>query len=98
MNKQQGMANLLAATSLVLVTGMLGWLTGQSVSAETMRSQQQLFAAQALANSEALLETAMATLDMHYATLGSEADTAFWSRASASACPANKPPPVWECL
>jgi len=98
MNHQQGMATLLAATSLVLITVMLGWLTCQSVSAETTRSQQQLFAAQALATSEALLETAMAKLDSHYDTLGSEADAAFWLRASPNACPANKPAPVWQCL
>ena len=67
MNHQQGMATLLAATSLVLITGLLGWLTCQSVSAETTRSQQQLFAAQALATSEALLETALASLDSQYA-------------------------------
>lgn len=95
---QQGMASLLAATSLVLITGLLGWLTCQSVSAETTRSQQQLFAAQALATSEALLETALASLDSQYAALGVEADAAFWLRASPNACPATKPAPVWQCV
>jgi hypothetical protein len=98
MTSQHGMATLLAATSLVLISGMLGWLTCQSVSSEITRSQQQWFAAQALTTSEALIETAMAKLDLHYATLGPDADSLFWLRASPAACPATKSSPDWQCL
>ena len=95
---QNGMATLMATTSLLLLTSMSGWLSFKSVSAETTRSQQQMFAAQALATSEALLETAIASIDLHYASRGAAADLLLWNRASPLDCPANKPATQWQCM
>ncbi len=92
------MATLMATTTLILLTGLLGWLTLKAVSAETTRSQQQMFAAQALANSEALLETAIAYIDNHYMQNGAQADAQLWANASPQDCPANKAPAYWQCL
>jgi len=76
----------------------LGWLSFKAVSAETTRSQQQMFAPQALATSEALLETAIASIDMHYASRGAVVDLLLWHRASPLDCPANKPASQWQCM
>lgn len=95
---QNGMATLMTTTSLLLITSILGWLSFKAVSAETTRSQQQMFAAQALATSEALLETAIASIDMHYASRGAVVDLLLWHRASPLDCPANKPASQWQCM
>jgi type II secretory pathway component PulJ len=59
MNQHSGMANLWSAICLIFITSLLGWITLRSVMSETQRSQQQLFAAQALSSRESLLETAI---------------------------------------
>ena len=53
---QRGLVTLWASTVLLILTGLWGWLCLQAVNAEMLRSHQQMHAAQALANSEALLE------------------------------------------
>jgi hypothetical protein len=95
---QNGMATLMTTTSLLLLTSMSGWLSFKTVSAETTRSQQQMFAAQALATSEALLETAIASIDRHYASRGAGADLLLWHQASPLDCPGNKPSSQWQCM
>lgn len=110
---QRGMATLWASTVLLLLASLWGVLSLQSVNAESMRSHQQMHAAQALANSEALLETVLPFVERVYAAQGpqatqappsltaptiSEADWALWSAASASSCPSDKAPPQWQCM
>lgn len=95
--QQQGLATLWASTMLLLLTGLWGWLALQAVNAESTRGSQQMHAAQALANSEAILETAIAHLTQVYALNGISADAQIWENASASICPPNKPPPQWQC-
>lgn len=60
--QQQGLATLWACTLLLLLTGLWGWLGLQAVNAESTRGSQQMHAAQALANAEANLETAVVHL------------------------------------
>jgi hypothetical protein len=96
--QQRGLATLWASTVLLLLTSLWGWLSLQSVSAESQRSHQQLHAAQALANTEALLETAIAHLEQAYATPSIDADARIWANASASQCPIDKAPPQWQCM
>ena len=102
MKSQKGMATLMAASILLLLTGMWGWLSFKSVLAETTRSQHQLFAAQALSLSESLLETAMAYTENFYAQNGSAADAIFWRNAKPQDCPNNLPSNLtgntWQCL
>lgn len=95
--QQQGLATLWASTLLLLLTGLWGWLALQAVKAESTRGSQQMHAAQALANSEAILETAIAHLTQAYALNGISADAQVWENASASSCPADKSPPQWQC-
>jgi len=84
MNQHSGMASLWTASCLIIVTSLLGWLTLRSVMSETQRSQQQMFAAQALASSESLLETAIAQIDSVYSGQDIAIDAAFWRNASNS--------------
>jgi hypothetical protein len=98
MNQHSGMANLWSAICLILTTSMLGWITLRSVMSETQRSQQQLFAAQALASSESLLETAIAQIDSVYSGQDIAIDAAFWRNASNSQCPITLTSPQWQCL
>jgi len=98
MNQHSGMASLWSAICLVFITSMLGWITLRSVMSETRRSQQQLFAAQALASSESLLETAIAQIDSTYSGQDIAIDTGFWRNASSSQCPATLATPQWQCL
>jgi len=65
---------------------------------ETQRSQQQLFAAQALASSESLLETAIAQIDSVYSGQDIAIDAAFWRNASNNQCPTTLASPQWQCL
>ena len=95
---QQGMATLWTAVLLVLITSLIGGITFQAAQSETIRSQHQMFAAQALATSEALLETSMAYLESAYTHHDATIDMQIWANASASQCPANKGPPQWQCL
>lgn len=81
-----GMATLWAATLLILITTLMGWLSLKSIAAESSRSQQHLYAAQALQASEALLETVIAVIDWQYAHSDASVDTRFWSHASAVHC------------
>lgn len=96
--QQRGLATLWASTVLLLLTSLWGWVCLQSVSAESHRSHQQLHAAQALAHTEALLETAIAHLEQAYATQSIDADGRIWANASASQCPSDKAPPQWQCM
>jgi hypothetical protein len=98
MNQNSGMANLWSAICLIFTTSMLGWITLRSVMSETQRSQQQLFAAQALASSESLLETAIAQIDSVYSGQDIAIDAAFWRNASNSQCPITLTSPQWQCL
>ena len=98
MNQHSGMASLWTATCLIFITSMLGWITLRSVMSETRRSQQQLFAAQALAQSESLLETAIAQIDSVYSGQDIAIDTAFWQNASSSQCPSTLTSLRWQCL
>ena len=82
----QGMATLWAATLLMLITTLMGWLCLKSIAAESSRSQQHLHAAQALQASEALLETVIAFIDWQYAHTDVSVDTRIWSEASAARC------------
>lgn len=92
------MATLMATSILLLLTGMWTCLSLKSVMAETTRSQQQMHAAQALAASEALLETALAYTEQFYMQQGSAADGMLWSGASPQNCPSNLSPIQWQCL
>lgn len=92
------MATLMAASILLLLTGMWGWLSLKSVMAETTRSQQQMHAAQALAASEALLETALAHTEQFYMQQGSAADGMLWAVASPQDCPSTQSAGQWQCL
>jgi Tfp pilus assembly protein PilX len=83
---EQGMATLWAATLLMLLTTLMGWLSLKSIAAESRRSQQQHDAAQALQTSEALLETVIAAIDRQYAHSDASVDTRIWSQASAAHC------------
>jgi hypothetical protein len=98
MNQHSGMANLWSAICLIFITSLLGWITLRSVTSETQRSQQQLFAAQALASSESLLETAIAQIDSVYSGQDIAIDTAFWHNASNNQCPSTLASPQWQCL
>ena len=98
MNQHSGMANLWSAICLIFITSLLGWVTLRSVMSETQRSQQQLFAAQALASSESLLETAIAQIDSVYSGQDIAIDAAFWRNASNSQCPTTLASPQWQCL
>ena len=98
MNQHSGMANLWSAICLIFITSLLGWITLRSVMSETQRSQQQLFAAQALASSESLLETAIAQIDSVYSGQDIDIDAAFWRNASHSQCPTTLASPQWQCL
>jgi hypothetical protein len=98
MNQHSGMASLWTASCLILVTSLLGWFTLRSVMSETQRSQQQLFAAQALASSESLLETAIAQIDSVYSGQDIAIDAAFWRNASNSQCPSTLTSLQWQCL
>ena len=98
MNQHSGMANLWSAICLIFITSLLGWITLRSVMSETQRSQQQLFAAQALASSESLLETAIAQIDSIYSGQDIAIDAAFWRNASNSQCPTILASPQWQCL
>jgi hypothetical protein len=82
----QGMATLWAATLLMLLTTLMGWLSLKSIAAESSRSQQHLYAAQALQASEALLETVIATIDWQYTHSDASVDTRIWSQASSVHC------------
>ena len=98
MNQHSGMANLWTATCLILITSMLGWITLRTVMSDTRRGQHQLFAAQALASSESLLETAIAQIDSVYSGQDIAIDTAFWRNASSSQCPTSLRSIQWQCL
>ena len=98
MNQHSGMASLWTASCLILVTSLLGWLMLRSVMSETQRSQQQMFAAQALASSESLLETAIAQIDSVYSGQDIAIDAAFWRNASNSQCPTTQTSLEWQCL
>ena len=98
MNQHSGMASLWTASCLILVTSLLGWLMLRSVMSETQRSQQQMFAAQALASSESLLETAIAQIDSVYSGQDIAIDAAFWRTASNSQCPITQTSLEWQCL
>ena len=95
--QQRGLATLWASTVLLILTGMWGWLCLQAVNAESLRSHQQMHAAQALANTEALLETTLAHLEQAYAKDSLEADARIWLFSAASHCPVGKAPPQWQC-
>jgi hypothetical protein len=82
----QGMATLWAATLLMLLTTLMGWLSLKSIAAESRRSQHHLYAAQALQASEALLETVIAAIDWQYAHSDASVDTRIWSQASSVHC------------
>ena len=98
MNQHAGMANLWSAICLIFTTSMLGWISMRSVMSETQRSQQHLFAAQALASSESLLETAIAQIDSVYSGQDIAIDVAFWGSASNGQCPSNLASLQWQCL
>jgi hypothetical protein len=98
MNAQQGMATLMATSTLLLMTGMWGWLSFKTVMAETTRSQHQMFAAQALSVSEALLETAMAHTESFYVQQGAAADATLWLNANSQDCLSHLPSSQWQCL
>lgn len=98
MNQHSGMASIWSAICLVFITSLLGWITLRTVMSETRRSQQQLFAAQALASSESLLETAIAQIDSTYSGQDIAIDAGFWRNASSSQCPATLATPQWQCL
>ena len=82
----QGMATLWAATLLMLLTTLMGWLSLKSIAAESSRSQHHLYAAQALQASEALLETVIATIDWQYTHSDASVDTRIWSQSSSVHC------------
>jgi hypothetical protein len=94
---QRGLVTLWASTVLLILTGLWGWLCLQAVNAEKLRSHQQMHAAQALANSEALLETTLAHLEQAYGKDALEADARIWWSSAAIDCPAGKAPPQWQC-
>ena len=94
---QRGLATLWASTVLLILTGLWGWLCLQAVNAEKLRSHHQMHAAQALANSEALLETTLAHLEQAYGKDSLEADARIWLSSAAIHCPAGKAPPQWQC-
>jgi hypothetical protein len=96
--QQRGLATLWGMSVLLFLTGLWGWLSLQSVSAESTRSQHQMHAAQALAHSEALLETALAQLEAIYTLPLPEADLKLWGWAAANSCPTDKPAPQWQCM
>jgi len=98
MKTQQGMATLMATSTLLLMTGLWGWLSFKSVMAETTRSQHQLFAAQALSTSEALLETALAYTESIYVQNGVAADATLWLNAKPQDCSTQMPSSQWQCL
>ena len=98
MNAQQGMATLMATSTLLLMTGMWGWLSFKTVMAETTRSQHQMFAAQALSVSEALLETAVAHTESVYVQQGAAADATLWQNANPLDCSSQMPSTQWQCL
>ncbi len=96
--QQRGLATLWASTVLLILTSLWGWLCLQSIHADSVRSQQQLQAAQALVNSEALLETALAFIESAYTRPALDADLSLWSTATANHCPSDKAPPQWQCM
>lgn len=98
MKTQQGMATLMATSTLLLMTGLWGWLSFKSVMAETTRSQHQMFATQALSNSEALLETTLAYLESLYGQNSAAADATLWFNAKPQDCTTQMPSSQWQCL
>jgi hypothetical protein len=98
MSPQTGMATLIATSTLLLMTSLWGWLSFKSVMSETIRSQHQMFAAQALSASEALLETALAYTESTYIQFGALADSTLWSIASPQDCLPHLPSSQWQCL
>ena len=98
MKTQQGMATLMATSTLLLMTGLWGWLSFKSVMAETTRSQHQMFAAQALSSSEALLETALVYIESVYVQNGAAADATLWLNAKPQDCTTQMPSSQWQCL
>jgi hypothetical protein len=98
MKTQQGMATLMATSTLLLMTGLWGWLSFKSVIAETTRSQHQMFATQALSTSEALLETTLAYLENIYGQNGAAADATLWLNAKPQDCTTQMPSSQWQCL
>lgn len=92
------MATLIATSGLLLMTGLWGWLSFKSVMSETVRSQHQMYAAQALSTSEALLETALAYTESTYVQNGALADSTLWSIASPQDCLPHLPSSQWQCL
>jgi hypothetical protein len=98
MKQESGMATLWTASSLIFITSLLAWMTLQSVMSETQRSQHQLYAAQALAVSESLLETSIAQIDSIYTGQDIAIDSAFWRNASQNQCPSSHALMQWQCL
>lgn len=92
------MATLMATSTLLLMTGLWGWLSFKSVLAETLRSQHQMFAAQALSTSEALLETALAYTESIYVQNVAAADATLWFNAKPQDCTTQMPSSHWQCL
>jgi hypothetical protein len=95
---QRGLATLWASIVLLLLTGLWGWLSLQAVNEESLRSHQQMHAAHALANAEALLETTLAHLEQAYTADSLEGDVRIWLASAASSCPVGKAPPQWQCV
>lgn len=99
--QQRGLATLWASTVLLLLTSLWGLLCLLSVNSETARSHQQLQAAQALAHSEALLETVLAFIERAHVTNAMNAmnaDASMWANSSPHSCPSDKAPPQWQCM
>ena len=96
--QQRGLATLWASTVLLLLTSLWGLLCLLSVNTETARSHQQMQAAQALAHSEALLETVLAFIERAHVTNAMNADASMWANSSPHSCPSDKAPPQWQCM
>ena len=91
----QGAITLLTVTAMVLLAAAAGAYSARSAWLDQLSARQQIEGQQARLAAEAALHWGAAQLQQAY---GQTADAAFWSKASATACPAGQPAPAWQCV
>ena len=93
--KIRGAVTLLTVTAMVLLGAAAAAYSARSAWFDQMSARQQLEGQQARLAAEAALHWGAAMLQEAYSHAG---DEAFWSQASAAACPAGQAPPAWQCV
>ncbi len=88
-----GGATLWAIALIVVLATGVGLFTARSVWAERVRNNHQLYSAQALAASEAGLESTLAWLEAQHVQ-----QLDYWQDANPQDCPDATPAPRWQCL